>query len=119
MQYETIILELLSRIKKLEDDMSELKQAMAEKNTATNLTEDVLEKDHYGLEKVKERILEYLAVYKLTGKLNGPILKGHATVGKFASGGIVAENCSSDFLMKGTNFYLTGKISQRIILPYI
>jgi ATP-dependent Lon protease len=30
--------------------------------------------DHYGLEKVKERILEYLAVQKRTGKLKGPIL---------------------------------------------
>ena len=44
----------------------------------------------------------------LVAKLNGPILKGSATVGKFASGGIVAENCSSDFSLKGENFYLNN-----------
>jgi hypothetical protein len=44
----------------------------------------------------------------LVAKLNGPILKGHVTVKKFASGGIVAENCSTDFLMKGVNFYLNN-----------
>ena len=36
--------------------------------------ERVLEEDHYGLEKVKERILEYLAVQSLVGKIKGPIL---------------------------------------------
>ena len=36
--------------------------------------ERVLEEDHYGLEKVKERILEYLAVQSLVGQLKGPIL---------------------------------------------
>ena len=62
-------------------------------------------------------------IENLVAKLNGPILKGQATVGKFASGGIVAENCSSDFLMKGTNFYLNnlkgtafdGKINGNIV----
>jgi len=34
----------------------------------------ILDEDHYGLEKVKERILEFLSVQKLTGKLRGPIL---------------------------------------------
>ena len=34
----------------------------------------VLNEDHYGLEKVKERILEYLAVYKLTRNFKAPIL---------------------------------------------
>ena len=34
----------------------------------------VLNEDHFGLEKVKERILEYLAVYKLTGNLKSPVL---------------------------------------------
>ena len=34
----------------------------------------ILDEDHYGLEKVKERILEYLAVHKLTDKMRGPIL---------------------------------------------
>ena len=36
--------------------------------------ESILEEDHYGLEKVKERIIEYLAVLKLTKNLKGPIL---------------------------------------------
>src|SRR5690625_7315885 len=34
----------------------------------------VLDEDHYGLEKVKERILEYLAVQKLTDSIKGPII---------------------------------------------
>ncbi len=34
----------------------------------------ILDEDHYGLEKIKERILEYLAVIQLTGKIKGPIL---------------------------------------------
>jgi ATP-dependent Lon protease len=36
--------------------------------------EDILNEEHYGLEKVKERITEYLAVHKLSGKMKGPIL---------------------------------------------
>lgn len=36
--------------------------------------EKVLDEEHYGLEKVKERIIEYLAVHKLSGKMKGPIL---------------------------------------------
>ena len=36
--------------------------------------EEILNKDHYGLDKVKERILEYLAVQKLTNSIKGPIL---------------------------------------------
>ncbi len=39
-----------------------------------NAAESILEEDHYGLEKVKERIIEYLAVLKLTKNLKGPIL---------------------------------------------
>jgi ATP-dependent Lon protease len=38
------------------------------------LAEDILHEDHYGLEKVKERILEYLAVQQRAGKIKGPIL---------------------------------------------
>ncbi|MCQ6266470.1 endopeptidase La [Fictibacillus sp. WQ 8-8] len=37
-------------------------------------TEKILNEDHYGLEKVKERVLEYLAVQQLTNSLKGPIL---------------------------------------------
>ncbi|PAM96180.1 endopeptidase La, partial [Flavobacterium sp. IR1] len=39
-----------------------------------NRAEEILNEDHYGLEKVKERVLEYLAVQQLTNELKGPIL---------------------------------------------
>ena len=39
-----------------------------------NLAQEVLDADHYGLEKVKDRIIEYLAVQNRTGQLKGPIL---------------------------------------------
>lgn len=38
------------------------------------LARQILDEDHYGLDKIKDRIIEYLAVMQLTGKLNGPIL---------------------------------------------
>ncbi|MCH5151428.1 MAG: endopeptidase La [Clostridiales bacterium] len=43
-------------------------------NKDLNLARQILDEDHYGLEKIKDRIVEYLAVMQLTGKLNGPIL---------------------------------------------
>ena len=43
-------------------------------NKDIDKAEDILDTDHYGLEKVKERILEYLAVQQRTNKLKGPIL---------------------------------------------
>lgn len=39
-----------------------------------NVCEKILNEDHYGLDKVKERILEYLAVQQMVGKLKGPII---------------------------------------------
>lgn len=45
-----------------------------EDNKDLELARQVLDEDHYGLEKIKDRIVEYLAVMQLTGKLNGPIL---------------------------------------------
>lgn len=55
--------------------------------------ERILERDHYGLEKVKERILEYLAVLKLKGGMNSPILcfYGPPGVGKTSLGKSIAE----------------------------
>jgi len=57
------------------------------------LANEILERDHYGLEKVKERILEHLAVLKLKGDLNSPILclYGPPGVGKTSLGKSVAE----------------------------
>ncbi|HEX2815961.1 MAG TPA: endopeptidase La, partial [Phenylobacterium sp.] len=55
--------------------------------------EDILEGDHYGLEKVKERILEYLAVQSRVGSLKGPILclVGPPGVGKTSLGRSIAK----------------------------
>lgn len=43
-------------------------------NRDLKLARQILDEDHYGLDKIKDRIVEYLAVMQLTGKLNGPIL---------------------------------------------
>src|SRR5262249_59174317 len=58
-----------------------------------NAAEKVLEEDHYGLEKVKQRILEYLAVQSLVGHLKGPILclVGPPGVGKTSLGRSIAR----------------------------
>ena len=49
-------------------------QTSTEDNIDISHAEEILNEDHYGLEKVKERILEYLAVKKKTNSLKGPIL---------------------------------------------
>jgi ATP-dependent Lon protease len=63
------------------------------------LAESVLEEDHYGLEKVKERILEYLAVQQRVKKLKGPILclVGPPGVGKTSLGRSIARATGRDF----------------------
>jgi len=65
-----------------------------------NEAERVLEDDHYGLEKVKERILEYLAVQSLVGKINGPILclVGPPGVGKTSLGRSIARATGRKFI---------------------
>jgi len=61
--------------------------------------EEVLEADHYGLEKVKERILEYLAVQQRVKKLKGPILclVGPPGVGKTSLGRSIARATNRKF----------------------
>ena len=64
------------------------------------LAEKVLNTDHYGLEKVKERILEYLAVQQRVGKIKGPILclVGPPGVGKTSLGKSIASATGRNFV---------------------
>ena len=63
-------------------------------------SEEVLHDDHYGLEKVKERILEYLAVQQRAGKMKGPILclVGPPGVGKTSLGKSIARATGREFV---------------------
>jgi ATP-dependent Lon protease len=63
-------------------------------------SEQILNRDHYGLEKVKERVLEYLAVQQLTQSLKGPILclAGPPGVGKTSLARSVAESLGRNFV---------------------
>ncbi|MEE8059171.1 MAG: endopeptidase La [Pseudomonadales bacterium] len=62
--------------------------------------QQILEKDHYGLEEVKERILEYLAVQKRVKKINGPVLclVGPPGVGKTSLGESIARSTNRKFV---------------------
>lgn len=64
------------------------------------LAEQYLEEDHYGLEKVKERILEYLSVRKMTEKMKGPILclVGPPGVGKTSLARSIARAMDRKFV---------------------
>jgi len=75
-----------------------------DKGTDDNLdidkARDVLDEDHYGLEKVKKRILEYLAVRKLKSDIKGPILAltGPPGVGKTSLGKSIARALGRKFI---------------------
>ena len=65
-----------------------------------NKAEEVLDEDHYGLEKPKERVLEYLAVQQLVQKLKGPILclVGPPGVGKTSFARSISKSLGREFV---------------------
>ncbi|MBN1225862.1 MAG: endopeptidase La [Deltaproteobacteria bacterium] len=69
-------------------------------NIDIQMAQSILEEDHYGLSKPKERILEYLAVQKLTKKIKGPILcfVGAPGVGKTSLAKSVARAMGRNFV---------------------
>lgn len=69
-------------------------------NVDIKIAEKILDEDHYGLKKAKERIVEYLAVHKLSGKMKGPILcfSGPPGVGKTSIGKSIARSLGRKFV---------------------
>ncbi len=72
----------------------------SEEKLDLDAAQKILDEDHYGLEKVKERILEYLAVHKLTEHMRGPILcfVGPPGVGKTSIGKSIARSLDREFI---------------------
>jgi ATP-dependent Lon protease len=75
-------------------------QDKSEENYDLRHAEDILDEDHYGLKKVKERILEYLAVQALVKKLKGPVLclVGPPGVGKTSLARSIARSTGRNFV---------------------
>jgi len=71
-----------------------------EDNTDIKRAAKILDEDHYGLEKVKERVLEYLAVHQLTQQMKGPILcfVGPPGVGKTSIARSIARALNRKFV---------------------
>jgi ATP-dependent Lon protease len=69
-------------------------------NTNIKTAEKILDEDHYALQKAKERIVEYLAVHQLAGKIKGPILcfAGPPGVGKTSIGKSIARALGRKFI---------------------
>jgi len=83
------------------DWMTELPWSSKSKiNTDLNNAQKILDEDHYGLEKVKERIIEFLAVQKRIQKMKGPILclVGPPGVGKTSLGKSIAKATNRKFI---------------------
>ena len=72
----------------------------SEDNLDLNKAEEILNEDHYGLEKVIERVLEYLAVVQLSKGLKGPILclVGPPGVGKTSIARSIARSIGREFV---------------------
>ena len=72
----------------------------SEDNIDLNKAEEILNEDHYGLDKVKERVLEYLAVMQLSKGLKGPILclVGPPGVGKTSIARSIARSIGREFV---------------------
>lgn len=113
-EVETEALKQVGRLERMHPDASEasmlrtyidwLIETPWSKQTKDNLdlsnAKKVLDEDHHNLDKVKERILEYLAVRKLKEKIKGPILclSGPPGVGKTSLGKSIAKSMGREFV---------------------
>ena len=90
-------------------------------NFNLNHAQKVLDRDHYGLEKVKERIIEHLAVLKLKGDMKSPIicLYGPPGVGKTSLGRSVAEALNRKYVRVIQKIQIAGTSNPVFVLDEI